>query len=441
MFGRPASSRWPGHGWAWRNGGDGGPGRGGKVRFRILGPLEVWTGQDWSGIGAPKWRALLAALLLSQGQVVSTDRLIAELWGDDPPDRAANLVSVYVLRLRRVLGDPEGRVLTTRAPGYQLLLQPGDLDAEQFRDAGRPGPEGPGRGRLPRRAADVLAEALGLWRGRALADVPPSALVTAEADRLEESRLTALELRIEADLGCGLHAQLVPELRRLLSDQPLREGLWGLLIRALDGAGRHAEALAAYGQAREVIADELGVDPGPELQRLYQAMLTADAAPVAAAAWQRRPRCGAVSVPPARQSPDAAARRAGPRSSSQRGARPASRRRGRLHRPGGAPGAAARRDVGGRAAGQPGGGRRRGGGRSRPGQDRARDPRRARAAAGFPATASSTSACAAGASSRCHRTRSWPGSCGTSGWTAPGCRWTPKSAPPCTAPGWPSGRC
>ena len=87
------------------------------VRFRILGPLEVWTGQDWGGIGAPKWRALLAALLLSQGQAVSTDRLIAELWGDDPPDRAANLVSVYVFRLRRVLGDPAGRVLTTRAPG------------------------------------------------------------------------------------------------------------------------------------------------------------------------------------------------------------------------------------------------------------------------------------------------------------------------------------
>ena len=130
----------------------------------------------------------------------------------------------------------------------------------------------------------LLAEALALWRGRALADVPPSALVTAEADRLEESRLTALELRIEADLGCGLHAQLVPELRRLLSDQPLREGLWGLLIRALDGAGRHAEALAAYGQAREVIADELGVDPGPELQRLYQALLTADLRPSSRAA-------------------------------------------------------------------------------------------------------------------------------------------------------------
>ena len=281
------------------------------VRFRILGPLEVWTGQDWSGIGAPKWRALLAALLLNPGQAVSTDRLAAELWGDDPPDRATNLVSVYVLRLRRALGDPEGRVLTTRAPGYQLRLDPGDLDAECFETLAGQGREALAGGD-PDRAADRLAEALELWRGPALADVPPSALVSAEADRLEESRLSALELRIEADLGCGLPAQLVPELRRLLSDQPLREGLWALLIRALDGAGRHAEALAAYGQARGVIAEELGVDPGPELQRLYQAMLTAAAAPP-------RPPAAAATAQPAAQlagSPaDATHRRAGPGSS------------------------------------------------------------------------------------------------------------------------------
>ena len=247
------------------------------MRFRILGPLEAWTGQDWSGISAPKWRALLAALLLNQNQAVSTDRLIAELWGDDPPERAANLISVYVLRLRRAVGDPEGHVLITRAPGYQLLLRPGDLDAEVFETL-----VGRGRRALAERdcqgAGDALREALELWRGRALADASPSALVTAEADRLEESRLSALELRIEADLGCGLHAQLVPELRRLLSDHPLREELWARLIRALDGAGRHAEALAAYGQAREVISEELGVDPGPGLQRLYQALLSADAA-------------------------------------------------------------------------------------------------------------------------------------------------------------------
>jgi DNA-binding SARP family transcriptional activator len=281
--------------------GYGGPGLGGKVRFRILGPLEVWTGQDWSGIGAPKWRALLAALLLNRGEAVSTDRLIAELWGDTPPERAANLVSVYVLRLRRALGDPEGRVLVTRAPGYQLQRQSGELDAESFESLAGNGRQALDEGD-PRRAAEALAEALGLWRGRALADVPQSSLVTAEADRLEESRLTALELRIEADLACGRNAQLVSELRRLISDQPLREGLWGLLIRALDGAGRHAEALAAYGQARTVIADELGVDPGPELQRLYLAMLAADAGAKtgepdqAAAPPERQPAAGPPPV-------------------------------------------------------------------------------------------------------------------------------------------------
>ena len=170
---------------------------------------------------------------------------------------------------------PEGHVLITRAPGYQLLVQPGDVDAECFETLVAVGRKAlhDGDGAL---AAEELGQALELWRGRALADVPPSPLVSAEADRLEESRLAALELRIEADLACGRHAQLVSELRRLLSDQPLREGLWNLLIRALDGAGRHAEALAAYGQVREVIAEELGVDPGPELQRLYQDMLVTD---------------------------------------------------------------------------------------------------------------------------------------------------------------------
>ena len=102
------------------------------MRFRILGPLEIWTAQGWSGIGAAKWRALLAALLLNAGQVVSTDRLIADLWADSPPDRAANLISVYVLRLRRMMDDPQGQILTTRAPGYQLRLAPDDLDAQSF---------------------------------------------------------------------------------------------------------------------------------------------------------------------------------------------------------------------------------------------------------------------------------------------------------------------
>jgi DNA-binding SARP family transcriptional activator/tetratricopeptide (TPR) repeat protein len=273
------------------------------VRFRVLGSLEVQAGQGWTGIGAPKWRSLLAALLLSHGQPVSADRLIAELWGDDPPESAPNLLSVYVLRLRRMLGDAEGRILTTRSPGYQIPLDADDLDARSFEELVGQGRQVLGAGD-PRRAAAVLTEALNLWRGSALADVPPSALVTAEAGRLEELRLTALELRAEAHIGCGLHAQVVPELRRLISDQPLREELWGLLMRALDGAGRHAEAVAAYGQARSVIANELGVDPGAELQRLYQMMLTADAV---AQQWRQQTGTGsaAATTPPVAGSPGA----------------------------------------------------------------------------------------------------------------------------------------
>lgn len=252
------------------------PGRDEAAKVRILGPLEVWTSGDWAGIGAPKWRALLAALVINAGQVVSTGQLVTELWNDDPPDRAANLVSVYVLRLRRLLGDPKGFVLATRAPGYRLRLGSGSLDADRFDALVARGRQALAA-RDPQRAAAALTEALGLWRGRAFADVPPTALVTTEAARLEESRLSALELRVEADLGRGLHAQVVPELRGLVADQPLREGLWSLLIRALDGAGRHAEALAAYGQVRKVISDELGVDPGPELRALHRRLLTADA--------------------------------------------------------------------------------------------------------------------------------------------------------------------
>jgi DNA-binding SARP family transcriptional activator/tetratricopeptide (TPR) repeat protein len=248
------------------------------VRFRILGPLEVWTDEGWSGIGAPKWRALLATLLLHPGQVVSTERLIAGLWGEDPPDRAANLVSVYVLRLRRLMGDPQGRMLATRAPGYQLRLADDDLDAAAFETGMRDGRQALASGKAEQAAA-ILAEALALWRGPALADVPASLLIKAESDRLEESRLAGLELRITADLRGGQLVQLVPELRRLLSEHPLREGLWTLLLLALEGTGRRVEAIATYGAARQVIAEELGVDPGPELRELYQRLLTADARP------------------------------------------------------------------------------------------------------------------------------------------------------------------
>src|SRR5271165_5605385 len=245
------------------------------MRFRLLGPLEIRDGEDWRGIGAPKWCSVLAALLINAGQIVPADVLINEVWGDTPPAKAGNLISIYVLRLRRLLGDTDSTLLVTRAPGYLLRLAAQDTDAQVFEALVREGRRSYTAGD-PERAAAQLAEALALWHGSPLADVPATTLVETEAERLAELRLDAAELRIKAELACGSHAQVIPELRRLLADHPLREGLWLLLMQALDGAGRHAEALDAYGQARTAIADELGVDPGAELRQLYADMLAND---------------------------------------------------------------------------------------------------------------------------------------------------------------------
>src|ERR1700730_2325214 len=245
--------------------------------FRILGSLEVRTREGWRGIGAPKWRALLGALLLRPGQVVPTERLVDELWGDDAPPGARKLASGYVLRLRRLIDDPDGRVLVTRSGGYQLLAAYRDLDAGQFEDLVTAGRKALAQDDAPQ-AAGHLAEALALWRGPALAEVPPGPLVSSESDRLEELRLTALELRIEADRSCGRDAEVVAELRRLTAEHPLRERLWGELMRALHSSGRPAEALEVYVHARGVIVDELGADLVRALENLHQRILAGDRA-------------------------------------------------------------------------------------------------------------------------------------------------------------------
>ncbi|MDX6419982.1 MAG: hypothetical protein QOG28_4602, partial [Trebonia sp.] len=221
------------------------------MRFRILGPLEVLSPDGWTAISAPKWRSLLACLLIRPSQLVPTDLLIDELWGDNPPNTANNLVSIYVHRLRKVIGDIEGRVLVYRAPGYLLVLSPGDLDMQQFESQFGEGRNALAAGDL-QTAAMLLSDALALWRGPLLADVPPSPLLSTQAGRAAELWLTATELRIEADLACGRAAQVVAELRGLVAEHPMRERLWLLLMRALEDAGRRAEALAVYAQAQEV---------------------------------------------------------------------------------------------------------------------------------------------------------------------------------------------
>jgi DNA-binding SARP family transcriptional activator len=241
----------------------------------MLGALEVWTGECWATIGSAKRRSVLATLLIRRGEVVSIDALIDELWPGKPPAKAANLVSIHVHHLRKLIGEPAGRVLVTRAPAYQLVLAPADLDADRFAALAADGRRALDGG-APEQAADLLGAALALWRGRALADVPATALVAAEVHRLEESRAGAEELHAEASLACGRYAEVVPRLRRVLVDHPLREKLWALLMRALCGAGRQAEALEAYEQARRMISEELGIDPGAELRQLYQQILDAD---------------------------------------------------------------------------------------------------------------------------------------------------------------------
>ena len=244
--------------------------------FRVLRPLEVRTGSGWTAIGAPKQRAVLAALVLAHGEVVSTERLVDELWGTQPPPRARKQVSRYVMQVRQLAGDPDGQMLVTRSPGYQLLTAPEQVDARRFEEALAAGRTELADGDAGR-AARLLREGLALWRGPALADVPPGMLVTAEADRLDELRLDAVELRVDADLAAGgAAAGLAAELRALAAEHPLRERLWYQLMRMLWGDGRPAEALEIYARAQQVLAEELGADPGPRLQELYQRILAGD---------------------------------------------------------------------------------------------------------------------------------------------------------------------
>jgi DNA-binding SARP family transcriptional activator len=260
---------------------------------RLLGPLEVRAGESWTAVSAPKWRALLAALLLRPGQVVSVGQLADELWGSSPPAHARKLVSGYVARLRQLIGDADGQLLVTTPPGYRLLVGPADLDVSQFERlvaaaraaldqtrTDRASTEQP-RAEL---AAELLGEALALWRGPALADVPPGPVVAAEVARLEELRLDALELRVEAGIGSGRAAELVADLRQLVIGYPLRERFWHQLMRSLEQAGRTAEALEAYVQAQKILAEELGADPGPDLQQLHRRLLAGPQASAASAA-------------------------------------------------------------------------------------------------------------------------------------------------------------
>src|SRR6266540_6048169 len=252
------------------------------MHFRILGPLEVEDGSQRLQLGGHQQRALLALLLLRANEVVPVDEIIEDLWGAEPPASATKSVHALISKLRRILerdgadnanGETgENGVLFTRPHGYVLTVADGELDLHRFRSLMEEGRGALAAGR-PAEAAARLREALALWRGPPLAEFAYDAFAQVEIARLEEIRLSGIEERIEADLALGLHRDLIPELEALVAKNPLRERLRGQLMLALYRSGRQAQALDAYQRARRVLVEELGIEPGPELQRLEQAIL------------------------------------------------------------------------------------------------------------------------------------------------------------------------
>ena len=252
--------------------------REGMVEFGILGPLEIAAGGQPLPVQGARTRAVLAMLLVHANQVVPADRLTAELWAGQPADRAAASLQVRVSQLRKALrAAGEADRLMTRPPGYLIRVTPGELDAPRFEHLARDGETAlaAGDGAL---AARRLDEALGLWRGAALADVDDAPFAQAEARRLEERRLAALESRAEARLACGGHRELIGELETLTAAHPLRERLWAHRMLALYRAGRQAEALRAYRDLRAILTGELGIEPSPALRELEGRILRQDAA-------------------------------------------------------------------------------------------------------------------------------------------------------------------
>jgi DNA-binding SARP family transcriptional activator len=276
------------------------------MEFKVLGPLEAIGPSGPIKIGSGLQRAILALLVLNVGETVSTDHLIDEVWGDDPPPSAQHAIGVHVSRLRRALGVD---CIESQPHGYRLRAEGSVIDLGRFQtlivDASRAFAGGD-----PQAASDALAVGLALWRGPALGDLATSNAARAERARLDELRELALERRIDAELACGRHLELVPDLRRLVGEMPLREVFHARLMLALYRSGRQAEALEVYHRAREVLDRELGVDPGRELEALQRAVLDHDtaldlaAAPGPVGVVDRSSEQATLPIPPVPRSRD-----------------------------------------------------------------------------------------------------------------------------------------
>jgi predicted ATPase/DNA-binding SARP family transcriptional activator len=249
------------------------------MKFRVLGPMEVRRDDQALGLGGAKQRALLAILLIEANHVVGLGRLADLLWRDEPPPTSDHVIEVYVSQLRRAL-EPTGapyHVLVRKAAGYMLQVAPDAVDAAEFQALVEAAKQA-----APEQAAAQLTRALSMWRGPALADFAGEPFAVSEAARLNELRLHAREERIEAELALGRHAQLIGELQALVDEHPLRERLCGQLMLALYRSGRQAEASDLYQRTRQRLVDELGMEPGPDLQLLLKRILQHDSSLAAA---------------------------------------------------------------------------------------------------------------------------------------------------------------
>ncbi len=251
------------------------------LAFRLLGPFAVERDGVALDLGAPRQRALLALLALHAGETLSIDRLVDELWGERAPKTAPHVIQVYVSHLRRVLAAaPEEPVIETRGTGYALLAPAEAFDLARFEQLLAVGRAALASGRSDDAAA-AIETALGLWRGGLLDDLPNEGFVLAEARRVAELRLAAVELRLEVAVARGPTPADVAELRTLGTEHPFRERVHELLIRALAASGRQAEALEAYAAVRQALDTELGIEPGPALRAVQAAVLRQEVAPVA----------------------------------------------------------------------------------------------------------------------------------------------------------------
>jgi DNA-binding SARP family transcriptional activator len=244
------------------------------LKYQILGPVRIINRDGVHSISAPKTETVLAVLLVRSNQVVSTSQLIAEIWGERPPRRSTAAVHVYISNLRKQLttNERETGPIITQPPGYLLQVSPDDLDLLVFQRLARQGRREMAEGRFEE-AAQTFDEALALWRG----PVPQSGdgpLMSAFFAGVDEIRLECLELRVETNLRLGLHRAMVSVLYGLVNEYPLHEVFHGQLMRALYQSRRRADALGVYRRLREVLRHELGLEPGPALRELQQAVLT-----------------------------------------------------------------------------------------------------------------------------------------------------------------------